>query len=122
MFLPAFVLLFIIRLRFPRNKPISTIIRNRYGDRTLQTFRKYERTTKQLNKLLLDREFLEACLHHEIIPKFLRLKLYRKSLEFSPVYKSWQLKMLKQEIRYKTKGYDSKMIILQQEELSLIHI
>ena len=59
----SMVLLFILKLRFPRNKPLSDIIyiTERYGRPTLQNFRKYESRSYNLRKAETDREFLILC-------------------------------------------------------------
>jgi len=101
MFLITVVLLFLLKIRFPKNRPISNILKERYGVPLLQKFRSLEKTTKKLDKAKCDDEFLQSCLAYNVIPRFLRIKLYRRSLETSSLCKSWQMKMLRKEISSK---------------------
>ena len=101
MFVPALVLIFLLRLRFPRNQPIPTVINRRYGRATTACFRKLEKTTKQFHKASLDLDFLLKCNAYNIFPKFLRFKLYRKCLHNTSLYKNFQQKLLDNEISFK---------------------
>ena len=102
-FITTLVLLFILRLRFPANQPISHSIRKRYGVPTVQAFRSLEKVLRRRDKVLCDLEYLQSCLHYSTIPKFLRIKLYKRILETTPLCKTWQLKLLQSEIRFKTR-------------------
>ena len=51
----------------------------------------------------MDRQFLLSCRFHETFPKFLRIKLYRKALYSTSIYKSWQKKLLDNEIMTKNR-------------------
>jgi len=104
MFIITVVLLFLIKIRFPKNQPISNILRRRYGVPLLKNFRTLENATRKLNKARCDLEFLQSCLAYEVAPKFLRIKLYRRSLETSSLYKSWQTKLLQREISSKQRA------------------
>ena len=97
------VILFLLKLRFPRNVPLSTVLQRRYGYLALQRFRKVEHASKHLVKKQLDLRFLKCCKVYNTIPKFLRFKLYRKSLHNSVLYRKWQGKLLDLEIRTKEK-------------------
>ena len=101
MFVPALVLIFLLRLRFPRNQPIPTVINRRYGRATTACFRKLEKTTKQFHKASLDLDFLLKCNAYNVFPKFLRFKLYRKCLHNTSLYKNFQQKLLDNEISFK---------------------
>ena len=52
------VFLFLIRLRFPKSKSISDIIRGRYSQSTFKRIRKFEKLDYRLRKAELDLEFL----------------------------------------------------------------
>ena len=52
-------------------------------------------------KTELDLEFLEKCKIFNLIPKFLRFRLYKRALHHSKLYESWQNKLLVNEIRSK---------------------
>ena len=53
----ASVLTFIAKARFPRNKSIADVIRQRYGIATLKQFRDLERHSFKLGKCKLDVQF-----------------------------------------------------------------
>ena len=95
------VFLFILKLRFPASVPISHTIRGRYGPAVLTTYRRYETNYKKLEKAKLDLHFLNACIRCECIPKFLKFKLYKHSLQNTSLYRSWQKKLLQLEIEDK---------------------
>ena len=104
MFFITIVLLFLIRIRFPKNKPIVDIIRNRYGGPTVKCFREVETTWRKRDKVKCDVEYLQACYGYNTIPKFLRIKLYRRTLESTGDCITWQRKLLHNEITYKQKS------------------
>ena len=98
------VLLFLLRLRFPRNVSIFATIRRRYGDEVTRDFRSWEKATRQATKSELDEVLLRRCFTDSIVPKFLRFKLYRSNLRDTPVYKECQQMLLKNEIDYKSRN------------------
>ena len=98
MFITTLVLLFLIRLRFPKGKSISEIISTRYGRPTLQRFRDAEKNCFRTNKLELDINFLNVCKDYEVIPKFIKFKVYNRSFQYTRTYRSWQFKLLDIEI------------------------
>ena len=110
----ALVIGFLLKIRFPRNQPISDILRRRYGYSALHGFRKTEQASKRLAKKQLDLQFLECCKVYEVTPRFLKFKLYRRSLHGSELYKDWQRKLLDIEIRAKRKE-------IKEANLSLSH-
>jgi len=55
-------------------------------------------------KTTLDLDFLNKCKTYNIIPKFLRFKLYKQCLRSSHFYKSTQIKLLNYEINCKIKS------------------
>ena len=97
------VLLFLIRLRFPRDKSIAQVISLRYGADVVQSLRKWEKLNFKRRKVQLDIEFLRKCESQCLIPAFLKFKLPNQNLRSSSSYKSCQLKLLHQEIRDKVK-------------------
>ena len=80
------------------------LIRERYGQDGIRLFHQIEDNRRKLEKLLLDRDFLIKCKIYNVFPKFLRFKLYKGSLENSKFYKSWQTKLLNNEINEKRKA------------------
>ena len=101
MFTLALVWLFLMRIRFPRNQSLAAILNRRYGPRTTANFRKLERTTKQQRKASLDLDFLIRCKSFDIVPKFMKFKLYRKCLYNSEFYKECLEKLMEREISFK---------------------
>ena len=100
-FITTLVLLFLLKIRFPHNQPFSDILRRRYGVPVLHSFRNLEKSLRRRDKLQCDIEYLQACLHYKVIPKFLRIKLYKRSLENTAQCRSYQTKLLQSELRYK---------------------
>ena len=119
MFIAALVVLFILKLRFPRGQSIANILTRRYGRPTLRLFRQFEKSTQKLEKLKCDRKFLIICKSHEVLPKFLHFKLYRKNLQNSKLYKSWQFKLLNLEIVTKNKQINKSQKLLNEIKAKL---
>ena len=109
-YIASLVLLFILRIRFPTNQPIVHIIRRRHGVHAVKCFRNLEKIINRTSKLIRDVKYLETCLSYEVIPKFLRIKLYRRTLEKSPRCTAWQTELLRKEIQLKEKELNSKEI------------
>ena len=55
------VCLFIIRCRFPADKSVAVIIRERYGSNVLKDVRKLEKIDFKKRKVKLDINYLETC-------------------------------------------------------------
>ena len=113
------VLLFLLKIRFPKNRAISQILSSRYGASTLKVFRNLERLRQQHEKIKLDLEFLESCHSYDILPKFLRIRLYRRPLERTPLCNSFQRKLLLNEIRFKRKALALKHTKLEETRAAL---
>ena len=109
---PALVLIFLIRLRFPKDSSISDILRNRYGSPVLKLYRAVERADFKIRKFQCDINFLTTCRQHDLFPNFLRFKLYNGALQQSRLYQNCQRQFLKKEIR-------SKQRTIQQHEEKL---
>ena len=97
----AIAFLFLIRLRFPKSKLISDIIRGRYSQSTLKRIRKFEKLDYRLRKAELDLEFLLRCRDNNVIPNFLNFRVSSHYLKASLTYRQCQLKLLQEEIRHK---------------------
>lgn len=76
-------------------------VRRIYGEDGIRRIRIHQDTLRKYEKAKLDVEFLITCKTYNIFPKFLRFKLYRRSLQNSKFYKSWQSKLLNKEINLK---------------------
>ena len=111
MFSIALVLLFIIKLRFPRRQPISVTIEERYGRPTLLLYRRLEKLRFRTEKIQEDLKFLKICKDYRLTPNFLKFKLYSKNFSYTRTYKSWQFKLLDFEIR----SQESKLVSVTRE-------
>ena len=103
MFVAALVLLFILRLRFPKGQPISNILTRRYGRPALLSFRKAEKSYFKAKKVELDLKFLKTCKDYDIIPKFIRFRVHNPNFLYTRTYRSWQFKLLDIEIDSQSK-------------------
>ena len=81
---------------------ITQHIKDKYGPNLLKVYRKLLTDTRKLEKSKLDLIFLSKCKTYDVVPKFLRFKLYRKALQSGQFYKSWQVKLLDFEMSQKT--------------------
>ena len=97
----AYVLLFVVKLRFPANKSLADIIRGRYNDDVLTKIRRLERLDFKTRKCNLDVEFLQTCLENKLVPNFLKFKVTNSALKTSKAYRDCQIRLLKQEISNK---------------------
>ena len=97
----AIILKFIIKLRFPTDISISTIINRRYSSKVLTIFRTCEKLDKKHRKSTLDINFLQSCLDHGLIPKFLHFKAANQHLQRSTTYETCRKKLLTKELRLK---------------------
>ena len=70
----AYVLLFVIKCRFPGNKSVADIIRGRYDENTLTKIRRLEKLDFKLRKCDLDVEFLQICLENNLVQNFEKFK------------------------------------------------
>ena len=94
----ALALIFLSRLRFPRKKSITQIIKERYGIEILKSIRKFEKVDFKLRKARLDLSFLSFCKENYLTPKFLQFKLANRNLHQSSAYKECQQTLLNAEI------------------------
>ena len=115
----VYVLLFIIRLRFPTSESLVHVVNRRYGRGTVQLLRKLEKLDYKHRKAKLDLEFLLSCQEKEVIPNFLYFKLANKRLQTSEAYRNFQNRLLSEEINEKKRRIEqtSKSINLTGNEL-----
>ena len=66
----AFVLLFTIKIRFPKSKLISDILCKRYGPYRLSLFRSFENYSRKEAKCKADRNFLYCCKASHVFKNF----------------------------------------------------
>jgi len=96
-----FALTFILNLRFKQILDFPLHISSSYGEDGARILRNYYNTLKKLEKSKLDLDFLVKCKTYGVLPKFLRFKLYKRCLQNTNFYKSWQNKLLNKEISFK---------------------
>ena len=94
---------FAIKCRFPEEKSLPNVLRDRYGSEILGLFRRFERLEKKVRKLSCDLTFLNTCCTHRLTPKFLRFRLYDARLIHSTEYKNFQSDLLIKEISRKNR-------------------
>ena len=97
------MIIFLIKVRFPPKKGFTNVLHSRYGLESLKHYRKLEKLDFKCKKTLLDLDFLGTCKRYEIIPKFLKFKVYNRSFTTTFAYKSFQFRMLDFEIKRKQK-------------------
>ncbi len=83
----AYVLLFVIKCRFPASKSVAEIIRARYDEGVLSKIRRLEKLDFKLRKCVMDVEFLQTCLDNKLIPNFLKFKVTNSVLKSSKAYR-----------------------------------
>ena len=96
----CFIVKFLLLLKPSKDKLYDLIVRD-YGRRRLKDVFCYIATEKKKEKCVLDLKLLTTCKTYGIFPKFLRFKLYKKSLHSKSFYRSWQTQLLDQEIKFK---------------------
>ena len=118
----VFVLLFIIRLRFPNKESIATTIRRRYDSNTVKALRKYEKTHFRYKKTQLDIDFLNNCKNLKLLPNFLQFRIPNKHLRTSEAYKQCQERLLREELEKKTSDLNAytKKLTAAKNDLKMI--
>ena len=93
----SLVLLFLVRLRFPVDKSIAYVLRLRYGNTMVKDIRRFKKIDFALRKCKLELLFLEACLHNQMIPKFLIFCVNNLHFKTSCAYHACQVKLLREK-------------------------
>ena len=96
-------LLFILKISKSSGSRILNYVKNFYGEDAFKAVRIFSTTSQKLQKAELDILFLEKCKIYNVFPKFLKFKLYKKCLESTQLYRSWQSKLLVNELHSKRK-------------------
>ena len=96
-------LFFLIKLRLRSKLNGFEYFNKRYSQDGLRSYRTYFNNSLKLEKQKLDLDFLTKCKVYNVFPRFLRFKLYKRCLQGSTFYKSWQAKLLVNEIKFKKK-------------------
>ena len=100
----ALVLQFIVRSRFPLHKSIAQVVTDRYGPSTVHLIRKLESLDFKHRKCELDIVFLNKCIEHDLVPKFVQFKVANRGLRSSKVYKQCQRKLIQEELSAKKRS------------------
>ena len=79
-------------------------VSSKYGEGVKKLLRRHLDLKRKLEKHKLDLEFLVKCKTYNVLPKFLRFKLYRNNLYSSNLYRSFQNKLLNNEISFKKRS------------------
>ena len=101
-----FAVLFLLRIRLSRSDNVADYLRRKYDGHTLKLYRHLESSIRKLEKAQLDHEFLMYCKLNNIIPNFVKFKLYRKSLYNSDFYRDSCVQLLDIEINFKSKAVE----------------
>ena len=83
-------LLFLARIRFPKNESISSIVRKRYSGDVLKAIRKFGKVDYKLKKAKLGISFLVRCQNENFISNFLKFHLANKNLRNFFIYRKCQ--------------------------------
>ena len=100
-----FALIFILSSRHVSD--VKAYISNTYGKDGLDLFHLLLDTKRKFEKCKLDLAFLERCKVYNVFPKFLRFKLYKRALQHTSFYRSWQAKLLNREMQEKRKNVET---------------
>ena len=98
----AVCVLFLIKLRWPKNKSIYDTVFKRYGQQTLKIVREYERDLTRFNKASLDISFLQKCKLFHIYPTFLNFKLSKEEFHRTGACRRFKENLLRYELTQKT--------------------
>lgn len=85
------------KLRCP--KSTAQVLTLRYGITALAAYRNLEKTEQKASKIHLDILFLHNCKEHNVLPKFLKFKVYSKSFSRTETYREWQNTLLDRELK-----------------------
>ena len=78
----AVAFLFLARVRFPKSKLITEVIRSRYSENTVNRIWKLEKLDYRLRKAGLNLQFLCKCDDSNVIPSFLNFCLANSHLQY----------------------------------------
>ena len=104
----AYILLFVIKCRFPANSSVADIIRKRYDENVLSKVRRLEKLDFKVRKRELDVEFIQLCIDNNLVPKFVQFKVPNSALRSSKTYRDCQNKLLKEELSNKRSSLRTK--------------
>ena len=94
-------LLFLLKLKWPKNKSVYDLVYERYGHATLKVVRDYEKDLSRYNKISLDIGFLQKCKLFHVFPKFLDFKLSRQEFHGTRACRRFNEDLLSYELEQK---------------------
>ena len=103
MFSLVLATLFVIKLKWPRDKSVFNYIEAKYGQDELLLLRAYEKNLKKYNRLVLDIDFLRTCKLLDMTPTFLQFHLSKPDFKGTHACKTFQKQLLDFEITAKHK-------------------
>ena len=101
-----FVFLFLLNLRRSSCPDLPTYLLTKYGNNIRQTYRRLETSLRRKHKAVCDQEFLLYCQFNDVLPNFVKFKLYRSSLYHTSFYGDATRDLLQLEIRSKDRLVD----------------
>ena len=101
-----FVILFLLNLRRTSCPDLPTYLATKYGNHVRQTYRHLETSLRRKHKALCDLEFLLYCQLNDIVPNFVKFRLYKSSLYHTAFYRDSTRELLQLEIRSKERLVD----------------
>ena len=101
MFYVTVALLFLLKLRFPSNKTLNSLILERYDLEGLKSVRYLSKIDLKLRKNASHLNFLLTCQTNNLTPNFLKFKLYSKDVENRQDYSKFQRQLLDKEVEEK---------------------
>ena len=85
---------------------LPTYLRTKYGNHLLRTYRQLETSLRRKQKALCDQEFLLYCQLNDVVPNFVKFKLYKSTLYNTVFYRESTRELLQLEIKSKDKLID----------------
>ena len=97
MIIISLALIFILKLRFPSNRPIAGTLRSKYGGQAVHNFRRVETLWRKRDEALCDMIYMKICYNRNSTPKFLRIKLYKRNLQRTLHVRELQRRLLERK-------------------------
>ena len=113
-----FVISFILLLRLSKGS-LFDLIGRQHGRSTTKAALNLIADEKKKVKCTEDLSFLTSCKTFGIFPKFLRFKLYKKTLHGSKLYKNFQTQLLDNEIKEKKRRITELVSAIAEKRKSL---
>lgn len=99
----ALVLFTLLIWKLRVTKSTAEVLTTRYGRTALSTYRELERCEQKVAKTQLDITFLQNCKEYNVLPKFLKFKVYSRTFSRTETYREWQNTLLERECKQQQK-------------------